>query len=424
MKTIDIASKDLKHIFKSVFSLVMMFGAPLLITGLLYFAFGGLTSGKGGFDLPVTKVQLVNLDQPDSQSSGFAAGEMLVDFLQDGSLSDVLTVSLATDEASARTAVDEQRAGVAIIIPTDFTAAASSPDRKAVVTIYQDPTLTIGPSIVKDLISHFMDGFSGSEIASQVALDRLTVSGRQADPSLRNKVVGQYAAWLQSEGHASEGETTPRLSILTPAGESKTNNQGGELLGQTMAGMLVFFVFFMGANGAESIIREDEQGTLARLFSTPTKLSAILGGKFLGVVVSLCIQVVLLLFASSLLFGIQWGQLASIFLVSLGLIVASAGFGVLLMSFIKNSRQTGPVLGGIMTLTGMLGGLFTTGIPNLPASFDTVTLVTPQGWALQGWKLTLSGVGPGQALGPVLAMLGMGLVFLAVGVALFRKRFS
>jgi ABC-2 type transport system permease protein len=191
-----------------------------------------------------------------------------------------------------------------------------------------------------------------------------------------------------------------------------------------MAGMLVFFVFFMGGNGAESIIREAEQGTLARLSSTPTALAAILGGKFIGVMVSLCIQVAVLVLASLLLFGIQWGQAATVMLVSLGLIVASAGFGVMLMSLITSSRQTGPVLGGVMTLTGMLGGLFTTAIPNIPASFDRVALVTPQGWALQGWKLALSGAGVGQTLVPVVVMLVMGSAFLAVGVVLLRRRFA
>jgi hypothetical protein len=116
MKIIDIALKDLKHIFLSVFSLVMMFGAPLLITGLLYFAFGGLSGGKGGFAMPVIKVQVANLDQPDIETSGFAAGQMLISFLQDKSLSDVLEVSIASDETSARAAVDTQRAGIAIII--------------------------------------------------------------------------------------------------------------------------------------------------------------------------------------------------------------------------------------------------------------------------------------------------------------------
>src|SRR5512146_237289 len=101
MKIFDIALKDLKHIFKSIFSLVMMFGAPLLITGLLYFAFGGLASGSSTYSMPVTKVVVVNLDQPGSQNAGFAAGEMLIQFLQDPSLSDVISVSLGEDEAAA-----------------------------------------------------------------------------------------------------------------------------------------------------------------------------------------------------------------------------------------------------------------------------------------------------------------------------------
>jgi ABC-2 type transport system permease protein len=424
MKTIDIALKDLKRTFQNVFSLVMMFGAPLLITGLLYFAFSGLAGGKGGYAMPVTKVQVANLDQPGSQSSGFAAGEMLVDFLQDQALSDVLAVTQAADESSARAAVDGQRAGVAIIIPTDFTAAAISPDQSAAVTLYQDPTLTLGPGIVKDLVSHFMDGFSGAKIAGQVAEESLGDSAGGADPALRYQVAQKYTAWLQSHGHAAEQESVPRLALLSPAGDSQAQERGVMSFSPIMAGMIIFFVFFMGANGAESIIHEDEEGTLARLFTTPTQQSAILGGKFLGVIISLSIQVVLLLLASSLLFGIQWGQPATVFLVSLSLIVAAAGLGVMLMSFIKNSRQTGPVLGGVMTLAGMLGGLFTTGIPNMPAGFDKVTLVVPQGWALHGWKLALSGAGPGQVFTPVLVLLAMGLVFLSIGVALFRKRFA
>ena len=35
MNIIDVAFKDLKRVFRSLFALIMMFGAPLLITGLL-----------------------------------------------------------------------------------------------------------------------------------------------------------------------------------------------------------------------------------------------------------------------------------------------------------------------------------------------------------------------------------------------------
>jgi len=51
MKMMDVALKDLKRVFRSVFALIMMFGAPLLITGLLYFAFGRMATGDDSFNL-------------------------------------------------------------------------------------------------------------------------------------------------------------------------------------------------------------------------------------------------------------------------------------------------------------------------------------------------------------------------------------
>jgi ABC-2 type transport system permease protein len=228
---------------------------------------------------------------------------------------------------------------------------------------------------------------------------------------------------VQAGGHDS-AVGTPRLAIVSPAGEAESSAAPAIAFGPIMAGMMVFFVFFIGANGAQSIILEDEEGTLARLFTTPTPLSAILSGKFVGVAVSLILQVVILLAASALLFRIHWGQAVSVVLVSAGLIVAAAGFGIMLMSFIKSSRQTGPVLGGVLTMTGMMGGLFTTSIPNLPAALDTVSLVTPQGWAMRAWKVALSGGGVEQVLPPVLVLLAFGVVFLMVGARLFRRRFA
>ena len=57
MKIIDIALKDLIHSFRSVFAVGTMVVAPLLLIGLIYFAFGGATSGTS--ELPVVKVGVV-----------------------------------------------------------------------------------------------------------------------------------------------------------------------------------------------------------------------------------------------------------------------------------------------------------------------------------------------------------------------------
>lgn len=419
MKSLDIALKDLLRSFRNPFALVMTFAAPLLITGLLYFAFGGLLGGDGGFDLVRTPVQVVNQDEAASPTE-FSAGARLVEFLQDEGVAEVLAVTVATDEASARAAVDAQEAGVAVIIPAGFSDALATPGERATVTLYQDPTLSIGPGIVEDLVAHFLDGFSGAQIAASLTAQQLTAQGAQVDAAVLEGATVQYAAWLNSGAH-HEAES---IAVQPPAGQAEVDDGGASVLEPTMAGMMIFFVFFIGAYGAESIIREDEEGTLERLFTTPTTQGSILGGKFVAVVLALVVQTIVLLVSSALLFGIDWGQPATILLAALGLVVAAAGFGLLLMSFIKSTRQTGPVLGGVFPVMGMLGGLFTTGMPQLPAAFDLVALLTPQGWALRSWKAALAGAGPDEVLLPTMMLVGMGTVFFGVGVWLFRRRFS
>ena len=101
MKVLDIALKDMLRSFRSAIALVFMFILPLLTTGLLYFAFGGLGGDDGDFDLPVTRVQVVNLDQPIRQISNFSAGQFLVDFLQDEQFAELLDVTVADDEVGS-----------------------------------------------------------------------------------------------------------------------------------------------------------------------------------------------------------------------------------------------------------------------------------------------------------------------------------
>jgi len=140
MKVWDIALKDLARSFRSAFAVIMMFVAPLLMTTIFYFAFGGLASGSG-LSVPATEVQWVNLDRPDPQFESFALGKMLSEFLQSNALTGVVHATIAADGASAREAVNQRVAGVAIILPQNLTNAMLSPEGKASITLIQDPPL-------------------------------------------------------------------------------------------------------------------------------------------------------------------------------------------------------------------------------------------------------------------------------------------
>jgi ABC-2 type transport system permease protein len=423
MRIFDVAFKDLKQTLRTPMALVFMFAAPLLITGLLYFAFGGFGGGGQESALPEITVVVANLDQPPKAAGDLAVGAMLIKFLQSEELGS-LQVSTAPDTASARAAVDDQRAGVAVIIPADLTASVITPGQKATIELYQDPVLTIGPAVVQEVLNQFLDGFAGAKIATQVVTEQWQARSVMVSPALLEEVAQAYSAWLDRTGHDLGQDASALIDWQSPAGAEAGQSGAEVVIGPIMASMTIFFTFFMGANTAESIIREDEAGTLSRLFTTPASRATILTGKYAYVFVTLVIQLSILLLAGWLLFDIRWGPIGTAALAGLGLVVASAGFGVLLMSFIENTRQTGPVMGGVMTLTGMLGGLFTSGIPNLPEIFGTVSLVTPQGWALRAWEVALDGGGMVDVLPALTVLITMGLVFLTAGVLVFRRRFA
>src|SRR5512135_1349989 len=102
MKILDIAFKDLLRSFRSLFAIGMMFVAPLLITGLISFAFGGISAGTGKFNLPPLKIVIANQDQPTAND--LKLGQMLIDFFHDERMPGWLQISEVSDEAAARTA--------------------------------------------------------------------------------------------------------------------------------------------------------------------------------------------------------------------------------------------------------------------------------------------------------------------------------
>jgi ABC-type multidrug transport system permease subunit len=102
---------------------------------------------------------------------------------------------------------------------------------------------------------------------------------------------------------------------------------------------------------------------------------------------------------------------------------AAVGLAVLLVSFLKSSKQAGFVFGGVLTALGMLSGLFTTNIA-MPASFAAIAKFTPQGWALKAWELSLAGMPPSLVIVPFFVLVGMGLVMFIIGSVLFRRRYA
>jgi ABC-2 type transport system permease protein len=215
-----------------------------------------------------------------------------------------------------------------------------------------------------------------------------------------------------SGGAASESEESQNLLL--------------SIVGPIMGGMMVFYAFFTGASSAESILKEEEERTLPRLFTTPTSQATILAGKLLSVFMTVCVQVVVLLVAANLLFGIQWGDILPVSLMAAGIIFSASSFGVFVNSFLKNTKQGGVLFGGVLTVTGMMGmiKIFAMNSPIAQTMGDTISLLVPQGWAVRGLMQSMNGEPLESILLTLLASLAWSVAFFVVGVWRFNRRYA
>ncbi len=429
MKALDIAIKDLMSAYRNAMAVVFMFGIPLLVTGMFYLMFGNIAR-QGEFNLPETRVVIANLDKkapalrmgagnvPGGIHENTLSG-LVVEILRSDQMADLLEVSHAASAAEARKMVDDREAEVAIIIPDGFSRNFADLYQQSTVEFYQDPTLTLGPGIVKSVLNQFMDGLSGAKIAVDTAIEQTGV----ADSATIGQVVGQY---LEDSPAQSEKLVEELLAEKSPGKLPESDNPLLRIVSPIMGGMMIFYAFYSGVATAQSILKEEEQRTLQRLFTTPTHQSTILTGKLLSVFLTVTVQLIVLLVAARLIFQVQWGEPLNVVLVAAGTVLLASTFGIFVNSMMKDTRQSGVIFGGVLTITGMVGmiSIFAMSSPAAAKLGGTVSLLVPQGWAVRGLLQVMNLRSTQEVLATWLVMLAWSAVFFGVGVSRFHRRYA
>jgi ABC-2 type transport system permease protein len=449
MKLLDVALKDLLQSSRSFMVYVFAFVIPLLVTLLFLLIFGGLGGGED-FELPNTTVVMVNLDEgtlpagsqgratsfedldlelPGESDVDFGAassfGDVLVALMKSDVFADFLSVSEAATEEVGRRAVNDGDAGVAIIIPDNFTEAMVQGEETANVQLYKDPTLQLGPQIVESIVRQVLDNFAAGTIATGVAINGLLESGVTLDSALMADIIDQVTS--AAGGATSQGsEPLQLVATRLPPGFDESSNIVSEIISLIMGGMMIFFVFFTAAASIETILTEEERGTLQRLFTTPTSHRTILGGKALAGVITVAIQIIVLMLFGRFIFGIDWGALPLVTLAIIGTVLAASGTGLFLVSLMQNTRQGGIIFGGALTVTGMIGliPVFTAGVPNQPQSLEVISLMVPHGWAMRSLEVAQESGAIVDILPIFAGLLGWALVLGFIGQYRLQKRFA
>jgi len=414
MKALSIAWKDTVHVYRDIAGLAMMFIAPLVLATVLGAAFGS------GDNFSIAAVRTVIVDQDEGAGAGTpAAGAMLSAALENPDLGDLLAITRLDSPEKARAAVDDGDAAAAVIIPAGLSSAlASSVAQEANVEIYKDPALVVGPSIVAAVTESVVQTLNGSRAAAAAAA-RLAVSRGVTDTArlagIASKAGTAFALQAQTDAQVTVEARNP---VVEGSIEKRPN-----VASQVLIGMMLFFMLFGAATPAHSVLEEHRNGTLSRLFTTPTPRSIILSGKFLAVFVVVLVQAAILLLAGLLLFKAGWGEPGPVVVLTVCSAIVAASLGLVTVSFAKTVGQAGAVSSAIFVFLGLLSGNFT-GTIVTSGPFATIRRISPVGWLLEGWSKVLYGGSWGSILVPVLVALAFAVVFFTISVFFFRRRYA
>jgi ABC-2 type transport system permease protein len=147
----------------------------------------------------------------------------------------------------------------------------------------------------------------------------------------------------------------------------------------------------------------------------------VLGGKLLGMIALSITSVAVVWATTTWLLGATWGDPLGVVVLSLAIVLAMGAIALLVTVLARTQEQADAATAGVGFTLAMLGGNF---FPpgSLPPVFQWISLLTPNGWGLQGYgSLAIDGKGLEAIVGPVLALIVIAALFGGVAVARFRR---
>lgn len=202
-----------------------------------------------------------------------------------------------------------------------------------------------------------------------------------------------------------------KIEKYSPSGEQKAKNVNTLSFNFT----LMFMMFGLSAASA-AILDERKVGTWPRLQVTPVKRWEVITGYLFGFFLIAWSQLAILMIASSLLFGMNWGNLLLMIPFASLIIISVVGFGIMIAGFVKTSKQASVLSTILIVSTCMLGGVYWP-IELTPEIMQTISLGMPQRWAMTGIQEIVSGVPDMNTLfKSSIFLILFSLLFLLVGL--------
>jgi ABC-2 type transport system permease protein len=102
-------------------------------------------------------------------------------------------------------------------------------------------------------------------------------------------------------------------------------------------------------------------------------------------------------------------------------VFGATGWGLLITAFASSPNQVGSVGSAVMLIFAIVGGSFIQ-VDNMPAFVQTLSKITPNAWALDGFSSLSLGGTLASLSTPITALLTMGIALFLVSAFLFGRK--
>jgi ABC-2 type transport system permease protein len=378
VKVFTIAANNLRLLFRERSNIFFVIVLPILLILLLGSVFGG------GF---IPELGLATEDAgPLSQE--------LIDALES---TEGLEVQRYDDAAALLGAVERGHASAGVVIPARY-------DER--VRAREDVTLPF---------------YGRPDSESQHLRSAIDAAVSRQNEVLR---AARFAAAEAGASFEEMLEVATAVAAVMPGVTVETTRVGDSVAEEASAfdygasTQLLLFVFLTSMTGGLALILTRTLGLSRRMLSTPTSVTTILAGEALGRFAVALFQGVFIMVGSTLLFGVNWGNLLGAVSVLLLFCLVGTGASMLFASVLSNLQQAI----GVALLIGLgmaaIGGSMAP-LEIFPDTLRTIAHVTPHAWGNEAFAEL---IGDGASVTDILPQLGVLALYAAVLLTLATWR--
>jgi ABC-2 type transport system permease protein len=384
---------------KTIWRLILLPPLFILILGTIF--------GKTATPIKKFPVAFISADQTVTQGhTQLNLGRTLENqVFSSAKVKKLVSVKKAAILAQAKRWVRKGQVAAVIFVPKSFTTAYVE-NKHVHITLIGNKDQVIERQIAQSVLKGFTNNLN------TIREERQSIASYAKSHSID-------AARIQS---AISGLSN--RSVQAPVIEKRSPNLSSKPVSAMQyyaIGMAVMFSISTAFAIVHNVVEERLNHTLFRIRAMPVLHVHYALGKLGGIIVAILLQMSAVILISRLLYGVDWGSLPAILLITL-VYAFAVGSIVLLCGFIAKNQTTVSSLGApILYICSFLGGSMVN-TDSFPQAMKVVQQLLPNGQAINAYLAIGQGEQLAKIIPTLLQLLVTGLVFLVLALVLFNRK--